>query len=853
MFYQNDYSNFLLNLDKQKHKTIYARITTLTIDEFPIECIEGRITQGSINIDGASAVRRTCSLTMVAQEYDYSNYTWGLNTKFKLEVGIKNEIDFNYPDIIWFPQGIYVLTSINTSKSINNFSISIQGKDKMCLLNGEVGGTLESTVDFGIIEEENSKGEWVTRKITIPEIIRHAVHTYGGEPYHNIIINDLSDYGLELLEYRYDIPMYMYRKADQIQYSNILLESDCLKLYDKNNRELTLDQLTAIDHLESLTDTFVPENKNNKLLYTEQNQKGQAWCFTKVQYGQTAGYRLTDLTFAGDLIANIGESLTSVLDKIRNMLTEFEYFYNLQGQFVFQKKQSFVSTMWNSTNIMDTTTQYNSLSQTTAYTFTNHNSVISFNNNPNLLNMRNDYTIWGERTSVSGATIPIHLRYAIDNKVIRYKQILVNQNDVDPYNEKYGTLLEPQLTPKTYIASTGKYRTSGDSIYCDWREILYQMANDYYKYNFLDDFELRIAEANMDLYPNGQTGYEQYYTDIQGFWRQLFYPNINEKIDNLMQQVSYSKNIISTYETILNDQVNNLGIKSPGLITDISALAKLINDYEIASSTDKVLQWPLIKSKIDKSGTNNDLIDKYPTQLSQYRGTIPDVNNQDNNGLKIVKNILQDLQTYFKNTQALLASETLILENLIDELNHVQSNADNFYPSTHDNAHWCKDVFEAPEALNFWFDFLDQNGELDNFNVKVVGSRPKAINDTLVKSIYFRETPPVIFQEPKQKIDNLSGYKTIQIDNIETMFSISAQGKSAKDKLDELLYIHGYCIESATINTIPIYYLEPNVRIHINDTDTKLNGDYIVSKITLPLTYNGTMSITASKVIERLL
>jgi hypothetical protein len=42
---------------------------------------------------------------------------------------------------------------------------------------------------------------------------------------------------------------------------------------------------------------------------------------------------------------------------------------------------------------------------------------------------------------------------------------------------------------------------------------------------------------------------------------------------------------------------------------------------------------------------------------------------------------------------------------------------------------------------------------------------------------------------------------------METMFSISAQGKSAKERLDELLYQHSYCIESATITTIPIYYL----------------------------------------------
>ena len=85
------------------------------------------------------------------------------------------------------------------------------------------------------------------------------------------------------------------------------------------------------------------------------------------------------------------------------------------------------------------------------------------------------------------------------------------------------------------------------------------------------------------------------------------------------------------------------------------------------------------------------------------------------------------------------------------------------------------------------------------------------------------------------------------------MFSISAQGKSAKDKLDELIYKHSYCIESATITTIPIYYLEPNTRIYLHDTDSKLDGDYIISKISIPLSYNGTMSITATKAAKNIL
>ena len=85
------------------------------------------------------------------------------------------------------------------------------------------------------------------------------------------------------------------------------------------------------------------------------------------------------------------------------------------------------------------------------------------------------------------------------------------------------------------------------------------------------------------------------------------------------------------------------------------------------------------------------------------------------------------------------------------------------------------------------------------------------------------------------------------------MFTISGQGKSAKNRLDELIYQHGYCVESVTITTIPVYYLEPNTRIYVYDKDSGIDGDYIVSKINIPLTYNGTMSITATKAAESII
>jgi hypothetical protein len=57
---------FLKALHKQNIRTLYARIIALNELEAPIEVIEGKVTGGSINVDGASAIRRTCSLTLVA-------------------------------------------------------------------------------------------------------------------------------------------------------------------------------------------------------------------------------------------------------------------------------------------------------------------------------------------------------------------------------------------------------------------------------------------------------------------------------------------------------------------------------------------------------------------------------------------------------------------------------------------------------------------------------------------------------------------------------------------------------------------------------------------------------------------
>ena len=59
-------SEFLKQLAAERERVIYAKVVALDLDENPIEEIQGRVTQGSVPVDGNSSVRRTCSLTLVA-------------------------------------------------------------------------------------------------------------------------------------------------------------------------------------------------------------------------------------------------------------------------------------------------------------------------------------------------------------------------------------------------------------------------------------------------------------------------------------------------------------------------------------------------------------------------------------------------------------------------------------------------------------------------------------------------------------------------------------------------------------------------------------------------------------------
>ena len=484
-------SEFLYQLSIAKEREVYARITSLTWDEMPLEYIEGKVTGGSINVDGESAVRRTCSLSLIAKDIDINEFYWGFKTKFKLEIGLKNKINKKYPEIIWFKQGLYIITQFSTQKGINNYTININGKDKMCLLNGDIAGSLPHTTDFGVEEYyDSTTGITTYTDIPIKTIIREAVQNFGNELAKNIIINDIEDAGLELLEYRGDTPIYMFREYNSDVFTNITINGNqpCYFADNLNNKitisnsEIIYDDLVNLDEDSSIA----------SIIQLNNNIDANKYKIAKFEYGSIPGYRLTDLTYAGELIGNVGTPITQILDNIKKMLGHYEYYYDLDGRFIFQKKQDNIQiSSIGSQERQDKIIANAAVNTELVFNFIGNNLISAISNTPNILNLKNDYSVWGVRKTLAGSELDIHMRYAIDKKPFYYKA----------YNGIIYTTLQLE-----------------NSKFVDWREIIYQMAKDYRKYYHDDDFLYNIEHNNIfnnsNLYINGKTGYEQYYTDI---------------------------------------------------------------------------------------------------------------------------------------------------------------------------------------------------------------------------------------------------------------------------------------------------------------------------------------------------
>ena len=379
---------FLKSIDESSFKEEFIKIIILNWQEQPIEEIQGRVSSGTLNINGNSSLRRTCNLTMLISEEE-ANITsiknlLSINKKIKLEIGLKNlTTQYTDYDIIWFPLGLYIISNVSITNTNGQITTaSLQLKDKMCLLNGECGGLLPASVTFSSYDTLDANGAYQIEQPTIYTIIKYLVNYFGGEQLSKILISDVDERVRKVMKWTGSNPLYItqYTSTSGVQYSAT------------TNKQEVDDALAA----------------------------GTIDSYEEYESGQDVGYIYTDFIYPGELIGDAGNSVCDILDKIKSALGNYEYFYDLDGNFVFQEIKNYLNTS-KSTTDLNNMNQNDYLIDITSgksvYTFGDSFLISSYSNAPQYSMIKNDYIVWGMREdSTTGATYPIRYHLAIDSK-----------------------------------------------------------------------------------------------------------------------------------------------------------------------------------------------------------------------------------------------------------------------------------------------------------------------------------------------------------------------------------------------------------------------------------------------------
>lgn len=381
--------NFLAKINSFVNRKLYTKITLLDWQENPLKAIEGEIVSGNQSKDGNSSVRNTCSMTCTFNGGEYSaedlSLDYSLNKKVFLEIGIRNDTN-QYPDypILWFPQGVFLICGVNfTSSSSTGVNMSITLKDKMCMLNGDLSGYFGSTVVLDTMDTQLPNGEYTEEKVLVYNIIQELLNHYGNEDLNNIVIDDVPLRIKRVMKWTGYEPLYMLN-ADK----------------NESNFSRTYTLTTPSDEDIKHASVF---NKDDDI-----------------------GYVYDDFFYTGELVAGPKETITSVLDKIKNYLGNYEYYYDVYGIFHFREIRNYVNTTLGKVALEEMSENDYLLevnNDKTLFAFTDSDNITAITSTPQYTNIKNDYIVQGLREQTdSQLSYPIMYHLAIDSKPMMIKE-----------------------------------------------------------------------------------------------------------------------------------------------------------------------------------------------------------------------------------------------------------------------------------------------------------------------------------------------------------------------------------------------------------------------------------------------
>ena len=669
---------FLKEVNHSQIQEQFAKITVLDWLERPIKEVQGIVTGGSLNLNGSSAMRRTANFSVYIENEEGANITeidnmFSLNKKISLEIGYLNIYNkYKEYDIIWFPLGVFIIGNPSISHSTSGVTLSLSCKDKMCLLNGDVGGVIPASTQFDTYETIDENGNWVLSRPTINQIIRELVNHFGGEQLSKIIISDVDTRIKQVMKWIGNEPVYY--------------------IEEKVNEQGATSGYLTTDYVENAIE---------------------------FQYGMDMGYIYTDFTYPGELIGDAGTTVCNILDKIKNVLGNYEYFYDIDGNFVFQEIKNYLNTTRATVALeqLKNTDYLLDISKgKTVYQFDNSNLITSYTNTPQYNMIKNDFIVWGLRENANGNSIPIRYHLSIDSKPKVgniYECFFYEDPDDELIKAKLPIKFESKAKLDKIAGAAGVFYITEDD------KKIYKWSDGQFEEIDVELVKVKTTDWRSELYLQGvqsepfgsRSNY--YYTELMNEWPKLY---------------------------------------------NMQASTEIINGEEV------------------------------------YIG--------------------------------------------------------DFYP----------EVVQSIEDIDFYLDFIDSGAEISKFNISNIGRRQKVIVDNDVNCVFEPDVPSYIIikagqENTQQLIDEAQnkGQNFITVnENIYNMITVGGMSNSAYHKVRELLYQYTSYNESITIQSLPVYTLEPNTRIEVRDLESNIFGDYMISTISIPLAVGSTMSISATRALERI-
>ena len=686
-------------------KEYFVKITVLNWKEDPIQDIQGKVISASLNIDGNSIIRRTATISVAIDETNNditsTKNLLSINKKVNLQIGFINDTK-KYKDfpILWFPFGVYVITDNSISYSNTGLVASLQLKDKMCLLNGDCGGTFPASVIFDNYSTIDENGQEVIERPTIYQIIQQLVNHFGGQQLGKIIISDLDNRVKQVMKWTGTSPLYVFLNNNQYIYT----------LQQNSNMEVPKDW---------------PDIK------------------TIFSYGEDVGYIYTDFTYPGDLIGDAGNTVTDILQEIKNVLGNFEYFYNIDGNFIFREKKNYLNNAQskylldsinknneyykkNNESLLMVPDYINAISSnpysgylistnngTSAFQFEDDTLISSYSNTPKYSQIKNDFVVWGIRKTTDGIEIPLRYHLAIDKKPIpgNTYEVFEYQDEMDGL-KKWGFPLK--------FETKAKFPTKGAAnvFYCD-------MSN----------------SKDPKIYKWGK--------------------DENDEFNYILMDTKLESIVTTDWRTELLFQ---------GLVANVLGTE---SNYYFAELFN---QWPA----------------------------------------------------------------------LYDIRNH----------------EFFEDAVKNASDINYFLDFIDSpSAAVGQLSVENIGRRTKVLNEqSNVNCVFQAWIPDIVFikrgqedTDTRREECQARGQNYCQIDaTIYDSLQMGGSKYSAYEEIRQTIHEYTKYNESISIQTLPIYHLEPNTRITVKNKESNIYGDYMIESLSFTFDNSSMLTINATRAPEKI-